>query len=158
MSASGRLGGIARHGRARGPIELLEAVSVTVESGVQGDFRGAVRPGGKGRRQISLITAEGWAAAMADLHLDADQILPWHARRVNLLAQGIVFPMTTGYVVAIGESLRFEVTKECDPCGRMEELLPGLKAAMLPEWRGGILGKVLTGGKIAIGDAIRIET
>ena len=156
--ASGRLEGIARHGRARGPIELLDAVAVTTVGGVQGDFRGAVRPGGKGRRQISLITAEGWDAAMADMGLHADQILPWHARRVNLLSRGIVFPQTTGYIVAIGESLRFEVTKECDPCGRMEELLPGLKAGLLPDWRGGVLGKVLTDGKIAIGDAIRIET
>jgi len=158
MTASGILAGIARHGRARGPIELLDAVSVTTESGVQGDFRGAVRPGGKGRRQISLITAEGWDAAMADMHLGADQVLPWHARRVNLLSRGIVFPQTTGYVIAIGASLRFEVTKECDPCGRMEELLPGLKGAMLPDWRGGLLGRVLTAGDIAIGDAIRIET
>jgi MOSC domain-containing protein YiiM len=156
--ASGRLEGIARHARARGPIELLDAVSVTTAAGLQGDFRGAVKPGGKGRRQISLITAEGWDAAMAAMQLPADAVLPWHARRVNLLARGIVFPQTTGYIVAIGESLRFEVTKECDPCGRMEELLPGLKAAMLPDWRGGILGKVLTDGKIAIGDAIRIET
>lgn len=127
-------------------------------SGVQGDFRGAVKPGGKGRRQISLITAEGWDAAMADMQLPADEVLHWHARRVNLLARGIVFPQTTGYIVAIGESLRFEVTKECDPCGRMEELLPGLKAALLPDWRGGVLGKVLSDGKIAIGDTIRIET
>jgi MOSC domain-containing protein YiiM len=158
MAASGTLGGIARHGRSRGPIQLLDAVSVTTQGGVHGDFRGAIRPGGKGRRQISLISAEGWEAAMAQMGLDADQILPWHARRVNLLSYGIQFPMTTGYVVAIGESLRFEVTKECDPCGRMEELLPGLKAALLPEWRGGILGKVLTDGDIAIGDTIRIET
>lgn len=157
MTASGRLGGIARHGRSRGAIELLEAVSVSVEGGVQGDFRGAIRPGGKGRRQISLITAEGWDAAMADMRLDAHRILAWHARRVNLLSHGIAFPMATGYIVAIGESLRFQVTKECDPCGRMEEVLPGLKAALLPDWRGGILGKVLNGGTIAVGDTIRIE-
>lgn len=90
--------------------------------------------------------------------MPADEVLPWHARRVNLLAHGTQFPMVAGYVVAIGASLRFEVTKECDPCGRMEELLPGLKGALLPDWRGEILGKVLTDGKIAIGDAIRIET
>jgi MOSC domain-containing protein YiiM len=157
MTASGILAGIARHGRSRGPIELLDAVSVTTEGGVQGDFRGAIRPGGKGRRQISLITAEGWAAAMGDLRLSADEMLPWHARRVNLLSQGIVFPQFTGYVIAIGRTVRFQVTKECDPCGRMEELLPGLKGAMLPDWRGGLLGKVLTGGDIALGDEIRIE-
>jgi len=154
---TGTLGGIARHARSRGPIELLDAVSVTVAGGVQGDFRGAVKPGGKGRRQISLITAEGWAAAMADLKLHADQILPWYERRANLLVSGLHLPREEGYVIAVGKSLRIMVTQECDPCSRMEELAAGLKGALMPDWRGGLLGRVLTDGTIAVGDEIRIE-
>jgi MOSC domain-containing protein YiiM len=154
----GVLGGIARHGRPRGPIEILDNVSVTVVSGLQGDFRGAVKPGGKARRQVSLITAEAWAAAMAELGLHDEELLPWHARRANLLVQGLKLPQHAGYVLAIGISLRIEVMQECDPCSRMEQLVPGLKAALLPDWRGGVLGKVLTDGPIAVGDMIRIET
>jgi MOSC domain-containing protein YiiM len=157
MTETGTLGGIARHGRPRGPIETLDQVSVSVAAGLQGDFRGAVKPGGKARRQVSLMMAESWDAAMADLGLPADEVLPWHARRANLLVQGLQLPHEAGYVLAIGASLRIEVMQECDPCSRMEQLIPGLKAALLPDWRGGVLGKVLTDGTIAVGDTIRIE-
>jgi MOSC domain-containing protein YiiM len=157
MTQTGRLGGIARHARPRGPIEPIEHVSVSVASGLQGDFRGAVKPGGKGRRQVSLIEAECWAAAMAELGVQADEMLPWHARRANLLIEGLRLPREAGTILAIGTSLRIEITQECDPCSRMEEVHPGLKAALLPDWRAGFLGKVLTDGEIAVGDEIRIE-
>lgn len=154
---SGRLEGIARHDRPRGPIETLEHVSVTRELGVRGDLRGAIRPGKSGRRQISLIEAESWDAALADLKLSADQLLPWHVRRANLLVNGIRLPREAGKIIAIGKSLRIETTCECDPCSRMDQILPGLKLALMPDWRGGVLGRVLTDGEIAIGDEVRIE-
>jgi MOSC domain-containing protein YiiM len=157
VTETGRLGGIARHGRPRGPIKTVDRISVTTTGGLQGDFRGAVKPGGKGRRQVSLIEAECWEQAMAELQLPADEVLPWHARRANLLIEGLRLPREEGYVVAIGASLRIMVVQECDPCSRMEELVPGLKAALLPDWRGGFLGRVLTDGEIAVGDEIRIE-
>ena len=154
---SGRLGGIARHDRPRGPIETLPRVRVTRDEGVKGDYRGAVRPGKSGRRQVSLIEAESWEAAMTDLGLSAAETLPWHARRADLLVEGLRLPREEGRVIAIGETLRIEVTCECDPCSRMEEIAPGLKAALMPDWRGGVLGRVLADGDIAIGDEVRIE-
>jgi MOSC domain-containing protein YiiM len=150
---AGRLAGIARHGRSRGPIEVIDTVHVSVEAGLAGDFRGAVKPGGKGKRQVSLIEAGDWAAAMADLRTDLD----WSVRRANLLVEGFDLPQTPGAVIAIGEDVRLEVTVECDPCSRMEEIAAGLKAALTPDWRGGALARVLRGGDIAVGDEIRIE-
>ena len=157
-AALGTLGGIARRGRSRGPIQALDAATVTTEAGVEGDFRGRIRPGGKGRRQISLLEAESWAEGMDTLGLQGDAVLPWTARRANLLTHGIRFPRHGGYVVAIGMSLRIQITVECDPCSRMDEVRPGLYAALLPDWRGGLLGKVISDGTIAVGDPIRIET
>lgn len=154
---SGRLGGIARHDRPRGPIETLDHVSVTRELGVRGDLRGAIRPGKSGRRQVSLIEAESWDAALADLKLTADEMLPWHVRRANLLVRGIRLPREAGKVIAIGKSLRIETTCECDPCSRMDQILPGLKLALMPDWRGGVLGRVISDGEIAVGDEVRIE-
>lgn len=154
---TGRLGGIARHDRPRGPIETLDHVSVTRELGVRGDLRGAIHPGKSGRRQVSLIEAESWDAALADLELSADQLLPWHARRANLLVRGIRLPREAGRVIAIGQSLRIQITCECDPCSRMDQILPGLKLALMPDWRGGVLGRVISDGDIAIGDEVRIE-
>ncbi len=153
---AGRLAGIARHDRPRGPIETLDHVAVTAAQGVQGDFRGAVRPGRKPRRQVSLIEAESWEAALIDLGRAGDAELPWWKRRANLLTQGIRLPREPGAVIAIGKSLRIEVTTECDPCSRMEQIAPGLKAVLTPDWRGGVLGWVIADGDIAVGDDIRI--
>jgi MOSC domain-containing protein YiiM len=148
--APGRLLGIARHGRPRGPIETLDHVHVSIEGG---DFRGAVKPGGKARRQVSLIRREDWDAAMADLNRDD---LFWWQRRANLLIEGVDLFEGEGAIVRIGPDVRIEITLECDPCSRMEEVSPGLKAALTPRWRGGALGRVIAGGDIRIGDEIVI--
>lgn len=154
---NGRLGGIARHERPRGPIETLVRVQVTREEGVEGDCRGRIAPGKNGRRQISLIEAESWQAALADAGLVGARALPWHVRRANLLVEGVKLPREVGRIIAIGQSLRIEVTCECDPCSRMDEIEPGLLAALAPDWRGGVLGRVIADGEIAVGDEVRIE-
>lgn len=133
-------------------METLASVSVSVDAGVEGDFRGSLK-GGRSKRQISLIDAEGWAAAMAELDHDA----PWWTRRANLLVQGLRLPREPGTVICIGDGCRIEVTMECDPCWRMDEIVAGLRAALAPDWRGGVLGKVIAPGDIRLGDKIRVE-
>ncbi|MDE2620177.1 MAG: MOSC domain-containing protein [Sphingomonadales bacterium] len=134
-------------------MEVIGRVRVTRELGLAGDFRGAIRPGKSGRRQISLLEAESWSTALAELGASA----PWQERRANLLIEGLRLPREPGRIIAIGPDLRIETTCECDPCSRMEEIVPGLKAALLPDWRGGVLGRVIADGDIAIGDEVRIE-
>jgi MOSC domain-containing protein YiiM len=151
----GRLAGIARHAGPRAPMEELSSASVTVEAGVEGDGRGTTLR--KKGRQVALIEAESWAAAMADLGLSGADALPWSARRANLLVQGMRLPREAGRVITIGDSLRIETTMECDACYRMDEIRPGLQHALEPDWRGGVLGVVLTDGEIAIGDEVSIE-
>ncbi len=150
---TGRLAGIARHPRPKAPMELVDHVDVTLEAGIAGDFRGAVKPGGRGRRQITLIERRQWDAAMADLGRD----IPWQERRANLLVEGVSLPRERGALLRIGADVVVRITGECDPCSRMESIAPGLKAVLLPDWRGGVTAKVLHGGRIAIDDHIRIE-
>ncbi len=153
---TGTLAGIARHARPRGPVECLDRVAVNQREGVHGDFRGAVRPGRFPRRQVTLMETESWAAAMSELGRSGEDQVPWYERRVNLLVQGLRLPRERGPVIAIGPSLRIEVTGECDPCSRMEEIARGLKAVLTPDWRGGHNGRVIADGEIAIGDEVRI--
>jgi MOSC domain-containing protein YiiM len=150
---SARIVGIARHARPRGPVECLESAEVTVEAGVRGDFRGAARPGSKRKRQITVMAAEDWAAAMDELGHPA---IDWSDRRVNLLTQGIPLPREAGMRLRIGNVV-LEITGECDPCPRMEEVSAGLRAVLTPDWRGGRLTRVIAGGHMAIGDPILIE-
>ena len=147
----GVLVGIARHARPKGPMEVLEAVDVTVEGGLHGDFRGAVKPGGRGKRQVTMMERDDWDAAMAEL----GHSIAWQERRVNLLLDGIDIPQLRGTRVAIG-AVELEITVECDPCSRMETIATGLKAALTPDWRGGACARVRVAGRIAIGDAVTI--
>ena len=150
---TGTLRGIARHAFPRAPMEVLDHVHVTREGGLAGDFRGAVRPGGKDKRQVSMIQASKWLVAIEEL----GTVVEWQERRANLLLDGIALPQRPGAVVRIGTDVRLEITCECDPCSRMDAIVPGLKAVLTPDWRGGALARVLQGGDIRVGDPVSIE-
>lgn len=148
----GLLLGIARHSRPRGPMETLDHAHVTVEEGVHGDFRGSLKPG-RNRRQVTLMSIAAWQSALHDLGVH----VPWEQRRVNLLLDGVMLEGIVGARIFFESGPVLEVTGECDPCSRMEEVAPGLKAALLPHWRGGVTTRVLAGGPIRIGEQVRIE-
>jgi len=148
----GRLLGIARHARPRGPMETVDHADVTVAEGVDGDFRGSLKPG-RNKRQVTLLAAESWCAALDELRVQ----VAWEQRRANLLVEGLALEDATGARIVFDSGLVLEVTGECDPCIRMDEVAPGLKAALLPAWRGGVTTKVIESGPIRVGDNMRIE-
>jgi MOSC domain-containing protein YiiM len=148
LIVTGRLAGIARHAQRRGPIEVLDRVMVTPEGGVEGDCNG-----GKIKRQVSLMEADDWAVATAEAGID----LPWWVRRANLLVEDFDLPHGGDVRVRIGADVVIELKTQIDPCQRMDDLAPGLRTALEPDWRGGAGGKVIAGGIIAVDDEIRIE-
>ncbi len=143
----GRLTGIARRDAKRAPMETLDVASVTRLAGVQNDFRG--KPG---KRQVTVISARAWRAACDELERD----LPWTTRRANLLVDDMDLPTCAGGVLHIG-SVRLVINGETDPCSRMDEYSGGLKAALTPDWRGGVLCTVLEEGTIEIGDTVTLH-
>ena len=143
---TGRVLAIARRERTRARMELLDSAEVSVEAGVAGDARGALRD-----RQVTVLAQESWAAACADL----GKTLPWTTRRANLLVEGLHLADGTGQTIRVG-TLELMVTGETDPCSRMEEQQEGLRAALTPDWRGGVTCRVVRGGAIRVGDAAEI--
>ncbi len=134
-------------------MESIDHAEVSLDGGIAGDFRGARKPGGLGRRQVTLMEAGDWDLAMTEV----GRTIPWFERRANLLVEGLDLPQTAGVRLAIGADVVLEITRETDPCERMEALATGLRAALTPDWRGGACTRVLAGGRIAVGDLIRIE-
>ena len=101
------------------------------------------------RRQVTLIESESWSACMEELGVDGDPSL----RRANILVSGIKLANTRGRTLAIGQT-RLAVGGEVTPCERMDEAIPGLRAAMRPDWRGGVFAQVIVGGSISVGDQV----
>jgi MOSC domain-containing protein YiiM len=134
-------------------MEVLDRAAVTVTEGVHGDYRGAFKPGGRNRRQVTVMAAEAWQDALHDLGI----AIAWEQRRANLLVEGLALEQTTGARILFASGLVLEVTGECDPCSRMETVAPGLKAALTPHWRGGVTTRVIEGGPLVLGDDVRIE-
>ena len=133
-------------------METLDHVQVTTTEGLHGDFRGSLKPG-RNKRQVTVMMAEAWRDALHELGAP----VPWEQRRVNLLVEGLALEDSLGGRLMFESGLVLEVTGECDPCSRMEEVAPGLKAVLLPHWRGGVTTRVIEDGLIRVGDKVRIE-
>lgn len=141
--------GLARRTVSGAPMEEIEKGEVTLGRGLDGDCKGVKFP----TRQLTILALEDWRLACAAL--TPPIALPWTVRRANVLVSGIRLPRARGAVLAIGE-LRLEVTAQTFPCGKMERAHAGLLKALGPDWRGGVTCRVLTGGRIAVGDRTEV--
>ena len=100
------------------------------------------RPGTK--RQVLFASQQ---------HIDAVGVEPGAIRENFTVSGADVQGWPPGQRLAVGDAV-FEVTMECEPCERMDELRPGLRAEL--EGRRGVLAKVVETGEVAVGDEIRL--
>ena len=87
--------------------------------------------------------------------LDHFELKPGQIKE-NITTSGLDLSQAkAGEVFFIGDSVTMEVVGECQPCGKMDAIQPGLREQL--GGRRGMLAMVINGGPIKIGDSIRIE-
>jgi hypothetical protein len=145
---------IALAAEAEGPMREVPSAEAVEGRGLLGDRyeRGAgtfSNPGGRGY-DLTLVEAE----ALEELSAKGVELAPAEARR-NLVVRGIALDDLIGRRFRVGE-VECLGQRRCEPCAHLERLTrPGVLRGLVH--RGGLRADVLVGGKIAVGDAVRLE-
>ena len=148
---------------ARGaPMRSVDAAQALQARGLEGD-RSALRPAASpsgGKRQISLVQAEHLPviASLAGLPKVDASVLRRNlvVRGLNLLAACSLF-RDQPLILRIGDEVALEITGPCQPCSLMETAL-GAGGYNAMRGHGGLTARVLHGGLLKIGDAVRCGT
>ena len=130
---------------SRKPMKEVDSARVITGQGIEGD-RHLKEDGSRSRRQILLMDRE----TLGDFSLD-DGII-----RENITVLGMDFAsLEAGDRVSIGEDVVLEITGECEPCARMDEIRSGLQHEL--DGRRGMLAYAENGGLISVGDVISVK-
>ena len=130
----------------RQPMKDVLRARLLVDRGLEGNAHQG------GRRQVTVLDAGQWDAVQGEIGAPVDP----RSRRANLFVRGLDLRDSRGKVLKIGAT-RLAVGGETRPCRLMDDAQPGLCRALDPEWRGGIFGRVVDGGEIAVGDEVTWE-
>jgi MOSC domain-containing protein YiiM len=126
---------------ARIPPVRVERATAVANTGLDGDHAQG------GKRQVTLLSLESWRAACAEFGRDLDP----STRRANLIVEGLDLANTIGGVITIGDVV-IDVIGETRPCELMDDGgRLGLQQALRPQKRGGVYGKIRSGGELRVG-------
>lgn len=126
--------------RHREPIEPRPEVSAQADLGLDGDAH--ARAGSQ--RQVLLIESE----TLSEFGVEPG------ALKENITTAGIALAaLAPGTQLRVGGAV-LEITMDCAPCAFVDTVQPGLRAKV--QGRRGMLARVLEGGSIRVGDAVRL--
>jgi MOSC domain-containing protein YiiM len=150
---TGRIEAIVVRGSSRDPARHVDATTAIAGVGLADDRLGVRGEPELTTRQVTLIQAEH-LPVIAQL-ARVPRVDPLGLRR-NLIVSGINLLALKNAKLQVGDAL-LELVGPCQPCSRMEEAIgPGGYAAM--RGHGGMTARVLAGGAIRVGDAVRVAT
>jgi MOSC domain-containing protein YiiM len=114
--------------------------------GVEGEYHWSEAP--EPGQSLTLIAAEALEGLRADTGIE----LSHEASRRNVLTRGIDLNALVGRRFRVGE-VECEGVELCEPCNTLAKLTErGVLRGLVH--RGGLRADILTGGRIAVGDAV----
>ena len=150
LPQTGTVAWIGQRPMRREPLVSVPEAELITDSHLLGDH---ARPKAGGKRQLTLIQHEHLAAVAGLLGLAAP-LDPGRLRR-NLVVRGLNLLALKNRQIRIGDDILLDITGECHPCSRMEEVLgPGGYNAM--RGHGGLTAHIARGGRIRVGDVVRV--
>ena len=149
----GRIDWIGIRPEKRAPVQSVPEGVMLQNKGLVGDHYN----GKSGTRDVTLIQAEHLPAIAAMVGRDA--VHPAELRR-NLVVSGLNLLALKDHQIQIGDradSVVLQITGQCHPCSKMETALgPGGYNAV--RGHGGLTARVVRGGTVRVGDAVRVLT
>jgi MOSC domain-containing protein YiiM len=138
--------GIFVAGAARTLPEGVERAAVVAGRGLEGDRYFT------GEGTFSDDPGTGRALTLVEAEVLDDVGLDWAAARRNVVTRGVGLNDLVGKRFLVGD-VEFLGQRLCEPCRHLERLTEdGMLRALAG--RGGLRADVLTGGEIAVGDAL----
>ncbi len=130
------------------PLERLDTVEALAGRGLQGDRYVDRSPS----HNITLVEDEKLRAACERIGVAYE---PGCSRR-NVTVRGIALDAFVGKQLRIGDVV-IEGHELCEPCQRMETAIgPGAMSTLVHQ--GGLRGRIVRGGRIAVGDRVTAVT
>lgn len=136
----GQVAGLHLSTGHRLPMRRVEVARAVLDRGLLGDAHASAGS----PRQVLLMPAE----VLEELGLTPGDV------RENITTSGIdLMSLAAGQRLTVGEA-ELEVTGECLPCERMDEIRPGLQQEM--QGRRGVVARVVGGGFVRLGDPVAL--
>ena len=130
---------------SRDPMKEVNDANFITGQGMEGD-RHLRSDGRRSNRQVLIMDSETLS------HFD---LLPGQVRE-NVTVAGLDFSsISAGDKVSLGGDVILEITGDCEPCARMDELRPGLKEEI--DGKRGLLAFVEKGGVVSVGAEVGVN-
>jgi len=130
---------------SREPMKEVAQANFITGQGMQGD-RHLRSDGLRAKRQVLIMDVE----TLNHFGLEPGQV------RENVTLEGLdLSTISAGDRVSLGADVVLEITGDCEPCARMDEIRPGLKEEI--DGRRGVLAFVEKGGVVSIGSEVGVN-
>ena len=130
---------------SRDPMKEVNDANFITGQGMEGD-RHLRSAGRRSNRQVLIMDSET---------LSQFDLLPGQVRE-NVTVAGLDFSsISAGDKVSLGGDVILEITGDCEPCARMDELRPGLKDEI--DGKRGLLAFVEKGGLVSVGAEVGVN-